>query len=223
MLPVLFSSAVRRPRPERRCDIRPSQRTAGRSRCQAAEISFRVFRSGSRATVVLQTGQCHSSTGGSLPNRWTEWNFNRSCLQTCLGAISHTSPPPAGALRLDNVAHRTCLTLGGPTFCVPPSRAALRASDSPKGTEPGRRAAENASLDRETPARENESRTGWPLSAKPRTRRSGLRRTRTTIGRPWGLGAPAPLVRLAKPQCKQHATQHGIDMRKSNMLQQLDF
>jgi len=54
----------------------------------AAATGLRVFPIPSADTVLLHTGQCHSSTGGSLPSRWTPWNRARSCLHLCLGAIA---------------------------------------------------------------------------------------------------------------------------------------
>ena len=58
-------------------------------RFYAAATGSRLRPIDSAETVLLQTGQCHSSTGGSLPSRWTLWNLARSCLQTCLGATCH--------------------------------------------------------------------------------------------------------------------------------------
>ena len=55
----------------------------------AAATGSRFLPIDSAETVLLQTGQCHSSTGGSLPSRWTLWNLARLCLQTCLGATCH--------------------------------------------------------------------------------------------------------------------------------------
>ena len=54
-----------------------------------AAASRRFLPSVSALTVLLHAGQCHSSTGGSFPSRWTPWNRARLCLQTSLGAICH--------------------------------------------------------------------------------------------------------------------------------------
>lgn len=46
----------------------------------------------SEETVLRQSGQCHSSIGGRLPSRCTEWNRARSWLHVSLGAINDSFP-----------------------------------------------------------------------------------------------------------------------------------